>query len=73
RTGNEAMTVGGTGDVLAGIVAALLAKKVEPFKAACMGSFINGYAGDLVFKEKSYSLLATDIIEKIPMVLKEFL
>ncbi|MDI6708174.1 MAG: NAD(P)H-hydrate dehydratase [Candidatus Thermoplasmatota archaeon] len=72
-TGNEAMTVGGTGDVLAGIVAALLAKKVEPFRAACMGAFINGHAGDLVFKEKSYSLLATDIIEKIPMVLKEFL
>ncbi|MEW6070118.1 MAG: NAD(P)H-hydrate dehydratase [Candidatus Thermoplasmatota archaeon] len=72
-TGNEAMTVGGTGDVLAGIIAALLAKKVEPFRAACMGAFINGYAGDKVFKEKSYSLLATDIIEKIPEVLREFL
>lgn len=72
-TGNEAMTVGGTGDVLAGICAALLAKKVEGFRAACMSAFINGKAGELAFKEKSYSLLATDLIEKMPEVFKEFL
>ena len=72
RTGNPGMSVGGTGDVLAGIVGGILAKGVDPFNAVRMGAFMCGYAGDLAFKEKSYSLLATDIIEKIPCVFKEF-
>jgi NAD(P)H-hydrate epimerase len=73
RTGNEGMTVGGTGDVLSGIVSALLAKGISSFNAARIAAFTNGTAGDLAFKEKGYSMLATDVIEKIPMVLKEFL
>ena len=72
RTGNPGMTVGGTGDVLSGIVGALLAKKVSPYNAARIGAFTCGYAGDLAFKEKSYGLLATDVIEKIPEILKQF-
>ena len=70
---NEAMTVGGTGDVLAGIIGALLAKNVEPFNAARIGVFINGAAGNLAFNKKSYGLIATDIIEEIPTVLKKYL
>ena len=70
---NEAMTVGGTGDVLAGIIGALLAKNVEPFNAARIGAFVNGYAGNLAFNKKSYGLISTDIIEEIPNVLKKFL
>jgi len=70
---NEAMTVGGTGDVLAGIIGALLAKKVEPFNAARIGVFINGAAGNLAFNKKSYGLIATDIIEEIPNILKKYL
>jgi NAD(P)H-hydrate epimerase len=70
---NEAMTVGGTGDVLAGIVGALLSKKVEPFNAARMGIFINGSAGNLAFEKKSYGLLSTDIIDEIPNVLKKYM
>jgi NAD(P)H-hydrate epimerase len=73
RTGNPGMSVGGTGDVLSGIVGGLLAKNVSSFNAARMGAFINGYAGDLAFEEKSYSLMATDVVEKIPEVLKRFL
>lgn len=73
KTGNSAMTVGGTGDVLAGICSGLLAKGLTPFDAARLSAFINGYAGDLAFKEKSYGLLATDVIEKIHEVLKIFL
>lgn len=73
RTGNAGMTVGGTGDVLAGIVGGLLAKGMEPFNAARLGAFVSGYAGDLAFLEKSYGLLATDIVEKIPEVLKRLL
>lgn len=71
RIHNQGMTVGGTGDVLAGIVGALLSKGVEPFYAAALGAYINGFAGDLAFEEKWFSLLATDIIEKIPDVLKK--
>ena len=70
---NQAMTVGGTGDVLAGVIGALLSKNVEPFNAARIGAFINGYAGNLAFKKKSYGLIATDVIEEIPNVLKSFL
>jgi NAD(P)H-hydrate epimerase len=70
---NEAMTVGGTGDVLAGIIGALLSKGVEPFNAARIAAFLNGEAGNEAFQKKSYGLVATDIIEKIPDVLKKYL
>ncbi len=67
---NQAMTVGGTGDVLAGIVGALMAKGAEPFHAARMGAFINGIAGNKAFSKRSYGLIATDIIQEIPTILK---
>jgi len=70
---NEAMTVGGTGDVLAGIIGALLSKKVQPFEAARIAAFLNGEAGNEAFQKKSYGLLATDIIEEIPTILKKYL
>jgi NAD(P)H-hydrate epimerase len=69
---NESMTVGGTGDVLAGIIGALLSKGVEPFNAARTGIFINGAAGNIAFKKRSYGLIATDIIDEIPEVLKKY-
>ena len=70
---NESMTVGGTGDVLAGIVGALLSKGVEPFNAARAGIFINGEAGNFAFKNRSYGLIATDVIDEIPNVLRKYL
>jgi len=70
---NEAMTVGGTGDVLAGIIGGLVSKKVNAFDAARMGVFINGAAGNLAFEKRSYGLVATDIIDEIPSVLKKYL
>jgi len=73
RIHNQAMTVGGTGDVLAGIIGALLSKKVRPILAARIAAFLNGEAGNKAFNEKSYGLLATDVIEKIPTVLKDYL
>ncbi len=69
RTGNAGMTVGGTGDVLAGITGALFAKH-DAFSAACAAAFINGAAGDLAFTEFGYGLLATDVIDRIPEVMK---
>ena len=68
-TGNAGMTVGGTGDVLSGVVGAFLAQKADPFEAAAAGAFVNGAAGDLVFEEKGYHMLATDLIEAIPKIL----
>ena len=69
---NEAMTAGGTGDVLAGICTTLLAKKAKPFHAACMAAFINGMAGNMAYEEKSYGLVARDLLEKIPEVIRDF-
>lgn len=69
RTGNAGMTVGGTGDVLAGLTGALYAKH-DAFSSACAGAFINGAAGDKAFEEFGYGLLATDVIDYIPAVMK---
>ena len=73
RTGTPAMTGAGTGDVLSGTVAGLLSKGMSPFDAACVGAFISGKAGEMAFEERSYGLIATDVIEKIPSVLKAYL
>ena len=70
---NVSMTVGGTGDVLAGITSSLLSKGVNSFNSARIAIFINGYAGNLAFKKRSYGVIATDIIEEIPNVLKQYL
>jgi len=72
RKGNAGMTVGGTGDVLAGITGAFFAIASDPFKAATAAAFVNGTAGDLAFEEKGYGLLATDVVENIPRVMKDF-
>ena len=68
-TGNPGMTVGGTGDVLSGIVGGLLAQNVDAFEAAAAGSFVNGAAGDFVVKEIGYHMVATDLLDWIPRVL----
>jgi NAD(P)H-hydrate epimerase len=68
-TGNPGMTVGGTGDVLSGIVGALLAQKTDPFEAAVAGAFVNGAAGDFAADNIGYHLVATDLLEWIPRVL----
>jgi hydroxyethylthiazole kinase-like uncharacterized protein yjeF len=70
-TGNPGMTVGGTGDVLSGVVGALLAQKVDPFEAAVAGAFVNGAAGDFVACEKGFHLVASDLLEWIPRVLDD--
>ncbi len=70
RTGNAGMSVGGTGDVLAGMTAGLLAKKVTPFNAARISAFVNGAAGDIAFEKYSYGLIASDLLERIPQVLR---
>jgi len=63
--------VGGTGDVLSGIVGGLLSQGIDAFRAATAGVFINGAAGDFVAQEKGYHMIPTDIIEWIPKVMDE--
>ncbi len=73
RIHHEAMTVGGTGDVLTGVVAGMIAQKASPFAAARIGAFAVGVAGNLAYEERSFGLLATDLIEKLPFVLRRYL
>jgi hydroxyethylthiazole kinase-like uncharacterized protein yjeF len=68
-TGNPGMTVGGTGDVLSGIIGTFLAQKTDPFEASAAGAFVNGAAGDFVFEEKGAHMVASDMIPHIPEVL----
>jgi NAD(P)H-hydrate epimerase len=68
---NPGMTVGGTGDVLSGIIGGLLSQGFEPFRAAAAGVFINGAAGDFALKEKGYHLSPTDLLKWIPEVMND--
>jgi hydroxyethylthiazole kinase-like uncharacterized protein yjeF len=70
-TGNPGMTVGGTGDVLSGVIGAFLAQQIDPFDAAVAGAFANGAAGDFVFEEKGYHMVSTDLLKWIPCVLND--
>jgi NAD(P)H-hydrate epimerase len=67
-----AMTVGGTGDVLSGLVAGLLAKNRNPIESSLAASYINGLAGKLVQRKNGLHMVATDLIDVIPTVMKPF-
>jgi ADP-dependent NAD(P)H-hydrate dehydratase / NAD(P)H-hydrate epimerase len=69
-TGNPGMTVGGTGDILAGIIGGLMAQGHDAFESSYLGSFINGTAGDMAKKEYGYNFLGSDILRYIPMAFK---
>jgi NAD(P)H-hydrate epimerase len=70
RTGSSYMTKGGCGDTLAGICGALMARGIEPFFAAQAAAFINGKAGEIVAERMGESMMATDLIDSIPEVIK---
>lgn len=69
-TGTPAMTVGGTGDALAGIIASFLSQGLARTDAARLGAWVNGKAGEKAAEEYGNGMLATDMIEKIPEVLR---
>lgn len=71
-TGNAGMTKGGTGDVLAGLIAALACKN-DPFLSTCAGVYINGMAGDRLYKKVGPFFNASDLCDELPQVLKEVL
>lgn len=71
ETGNVGMATGGTGDVLTGMIASFIGQGIEPFTAAVLGVYFHGMAGDIARHEKgALSLLATDLLNKIPEALK---
>jgi NAD(P)H-hydrate epimerase len=67
-----AMTVGGTGDVLSGLVAGMLAKNRKPLESASAAAFFNGLAGRLAQKKNGLHIVATDLIDALPAVMKPF-
>jgi len=69
KTGTSFMTVGGTGDTLAGIAGAIIARGINPFEAGQAAAYINGLAGEIAAKKLGESVMATDLIEAISEVL----
>lgn len=72
KTGNPGMATAGSGDVLSGIIGSFIGQKLNSFEAAKFAVWIHGVAGDLAAKEKTQvSLIASDIIDKLPEAIKK--
>lgn len=69
--GCAGMTAGGTGDVLAGVVASFSAQGLDDYKAARLGAYVNGCAGEKACKEFGNGLVATDLLDKVAKVISE--
>ena len=70
-TGNPGMAVGGSGDVLAGVITALVGQGIDPLKAAACGAWLHGAAGDLCAEELGqYGMLPSDMLHVLPRLLK---
>lgn len=71
RTGNPGMAVGGSGDVLAGILVSLLGQGIAPLEAAACGAWLHGKAGDVCAEELGqYGMLPTDMLGVLPRLMK---
>jgi NAD(P)H-hydrate epimerase len=72
-TGNPAMASGGSGDVLTGVITALIGQGLDVFSAAVLGVYVHGVAGDIAHKEiGGESVLATDLIAALPRALEQY-
>lgn len=70
-TGNPGMASGGMGDVLSGMIAALLARGADPLDAACTAVYLHGFAGDLLRDEMGDTgLAAMDLADRIPLAIQ---
>ncbi len=70
-TGNPGMAVGGSGDVLAGMITALIGQEIDPLEAAACGAWLHGAAGDLCAGELGqYGMLPTDMLKTLPRLMK---
>ena len=75
KSGNSGMATAGSGDVLSGIIGGILAQnkngELSLFEATCLGTYIHGKGGDIAAKALGeYSLMASDIIDALPEILK---
>ena len=71
-TNTPGMTVGGTGDVLSGIVASMLSRNRNILESATSAAFLNSFAGKVTQKQFGVHMVATDLIEALPLVAKRF-
>ena len=72
RVGNPGMAKGGSGDVLSGVVLALLGLGIDAFDACCCAVWLHGRAGDLAAQEKGqWGMTPTDLLERLPQALRE--
>lgn len=70
-TGNPGMAVGGSGDVLAGIIVSLVGQGIAPLQAAACGAWLHGAAGDICAQEiGQYGMLPTDMLNVLPRLMK---
>lgn len=69
KTGNPGMTVGGTGDALAGLSTSLFSQGLDAFDAATVAVYVNGRAGDVAFNKQGYGFSATDLVSYIGSIL----
>ncbi len=72
QTGNSGMSTAGVGDVLTGIISSFVGQGINPYSAAVIGTYLHGLAGDIASKDKGqFSLIAGDILEKLPQAIKD--
>ncbi len=71
ETGNPGMTVGGTGDVLAGLCAGFVSLGYSLFESARIAAYLNGLAGDFIYEKKGNALTALDLVDILPNIIKE--
>jgi NAD(P)H-hydrate epimerase len=73
HTGNAGMATAGSGDVLTGVIAALVGQGLPPFDAAKLGVYLHGMAGDLGSRELGmHGLMASDIVQKLPAAFQRY-
>ncbi|MGC8608864.1 MAG: NAD(P)H-hydrate dehydratase [Thermoplasmata archaeon] len=72
RGGNSRMTMGGTGDLLAGIIASFMAKGIDPMRSALMGTFLNKKAGEYAYIQKGYWYGIEDMISSIGQIMHQY-
>lgn len=73
ETGNAGMTVGGSGDVLAGLIGGLMGQGLTPFDACASGVYVLGKAGEKLLKVKGFAYTASDLASEIPFIVKDVL
>jgi NAD(P)H-hydrate epimerase len=71
-TNTSGMTVGGTGDILSGIIAGMLARNRDALESAVISAYFNGLAGKMIQKKLGHHMTATDLLDVLPTVMKSF-